>query len=445
MPTEDGQEAELLLRVIERADRVLLKKLSNNDRDWSTNPRKHQGGVYIHAETRDGGFFPPLVPKPRTEIGAREIREIFLRTIWPQFENVEKESKLTHYTSKGQETHLTRLLKEAFSMLPPASFFLMARVRGDGQTRYICLTIASDTEEAQLLVDMFDLEPEFVVGDFEPQAVAAAEREHVLTFSEELVNAWLSGTFEDFSIPYSTIPDPETLARAAQNEFFRLTEYRSLNPFIMDTPGDDLERISRKIELLILKDFERRTAAVRLVRTILGTTPRHISPAGLLSLIVENVHNIDKLMLSLSQTRRARAGRSFELHIERMLSDGEIPFQRQAVLATGKRPDFVLPSLPALDADPDCGAFILSSKTTLRERWKQVEREMGGKRLYLATVDESIPRASIREMASIGIQLVIPERLLRAKETEYDGHENVHTMKSFCERVIRPSLRVWSS
>jgi hypothetical protein len=290
---------------------------------------------------------------------------------------------------------------------------------------------------------MFGLEPDFIVGEFDPREVAAEEREHVLTFSEELVNAWLSGTFEEFAAAHATLPDPRALARAAQDEFFRLTDHVSLDPFTMDVPGDALERISRSLEFAMLKDFQRREVAVRLVRLLLGSTPREISPSGLLTLLVENVHEIDKLMLSASQSRRSRAGLSFEFHIERMLEDGRVPFEKQVVLVTGKRPDFVLPSLAALDAKPDRGGLILSSKTTLRERWKQVEREMGGHRLYLATVDEGISGASIRDMASIGVQLVIPERLLRAKETEYEGHANVITMKSFCENVIRPSLEGW--
>jgi hypothetical protein len=445
MPIEEGQEADLLLGVIERADRVFVKKLSNNDRDWSTNLSKHQGGVYIRAENRDGGFFPPLVSKARNEAGAREIREVFFRTVWPQFENAEKETRLTHYTSKGQETHLTRLPKEAFAILPPASFFIMARTPGDGPPQYVCLTIASDTEEAQLIVDLLGLEPEFIVGEFDPQAIAAAEREHVLTFSEELVNAWISGTFEKFAAAHATFPDAPALARAAQQEFFRITGHTSLNPFLMDFPGNALEQISRHIEFEIMKDFQRREVAVRLVKLLFGSTPRQISSSGLLTLIVENVQTIDKLMLSVSQRRRSRAGLSYELHIERMLFDGRIPFQKQVVVTTGKRPDFVLPSLAALDAHPDRGAFILSSKTTLRERWKQVEREMGGRPLYLATVDEGISGAAIRDMASIGVHLVIPERLLRAKETEYDGHPNVMTMKAFSENIVRPRLPVWRS
>ena len=61
----------------------------------------------------------------------------------------------------------------------------------------------------------------------------------------------------------------------------------------------------------------------------------------------------------------------------------------------------MLPSYAHLK-DPPAGkerGLILSAKTTLRERWKQVEREMHGSELFLGTVDENIPANAIEEMA----------------------------------------------
>jgi len=46
-------------------------------------------------------------------------------------------------------------------------------------------------------------------------------------------------------------------------------------------------------------------------------------------------------------------------------------------------------------------------------------------------------------MASIGVQLVIPESLLGKKETEYSGHKNVMTFGTFCHDVVAPHLEVW--
>ena len=58
--------------------------------------------------------------------------------------------------------------------------------------------------------------------------------------------------------------------------------------------------------------------------------------------------------------------------------------------------------------------LILSAKTTLRECWKQVEREKGARNLYLTTVDENIAGNAIEDMASFGVFLVIPESLKKS-------------------------------
>ena len=127
---QSGTDADLLARLFDRADQVLVKKLSNNDRDWARHKNKHQAGVYIPHEQRDGGFFPALQAKERKEEGA-EIREVYFPTVWPQLADEEKLTRLVHYTSKGQETHMTGLPKEAFAELLPASFLVMGRMPDD--------------------------------------------------------------------------------------------------------------------------------------------------------------------------------------------------------------------------------------------------------------------------------------------------------------------------
>ena len=89
--------------------------------------------------------------------------------------------------------------------------------------------------------------------------------------------------------------------------------------------------------------------------------------------------------------------------------------------------------------------IILSAKTTLRERWKQVEREMGAGQLFLATVDETIAGNAITEMAGMGIHLVVPEKLKKSKETEYDGHKNVLSFRDFFDGEITKRLIGWQN
>lgn len=440
----ETSRALLLERLIDKSSQVLIKKLSNNDRDWADNSGKHQAGVYIPVQQRDSGFFPALEIKPRPE-GGEEIRHIYFDTFWPQVGGKAKPSHLINYRSKGEETHMTRLPKEAFSGLLPASFLIMGKLPGMG-TGYECLTIDSASDEAIFLAEIFDLGPDFKIGIFEPAIVKAQERERVLDFAEQVIAAWLSGEIKAFATEHATMPPPFALAQAAQAEFKKKHGVAALNPFDLPAPGDSLREISRGIEWDLFREYQRRERSVEIVRLIMGDTPSKPSPGDIIRRLVDDYSSLDSILLSASQQRKSRAGYSYEFHIEAMLSGGGIPFEKQVVIEAKKRPDFILPSLKFTRAGTDHAktGLILSAKTTLRERWKQVEREKGDLELYLATVDENIAGNAIEDMASIGVTLVIPEGLRESKDTEYKGHKNVLTFKEFCFDVIQPRMPVWA-
>lgn len=112
----------------------------------------------------------------------------------------------------------------------------------------------------------------------------------------------------------------------------------------------------------------------------------------------------------------------------------------------GRRPDFVLPSLVVLKAEKRKfeEAMVLSAKTTLRERWKQVAMEKFDCALFLATVDDRVSADAINDMSSHGIHLVVPESLKKSKETCYNGKANVITFREFFDEELsskRPSFR----
>jgi hypothetical protein len=442
---QSDADADLLSRVIQRADQVLVKKLSNNDRDWARFSNKHQAGVYIPFAERDSGFFPPLAEKQRDDVNADPVREVYFQTIWPQVGD-DRLSRLVHYTSKGQETHFTRLPKEAFASLLPASFLVMARISGGADITYECLTIDSGSDEAGLLAELFGLEPDFLIGIFEPAALQAHEREHILDFADQVIS-WMAGDIELFARSNASMPGTTELARMARNAFLEQTGLDSINPFAVDSPGDVLREISRRVEWDLFREYQRRERSVELVRLVLGDSPQSFTASDIIRRLVDELPRIDAMMLSASQQRKARAGYSYELHIEAMLTDGGIPFEKQVIVEARKRPDFILPSLEWIDSGrPDASTgLILSAKTTLRERWKQVEREKGSRRLFLTTVDENIAGNAIEDMASFGVHLVIPESLRESKLAEYSGHSNVMGFREFCDTEIGPNLPRWSS
>jgi hypothetical protein len=75
--------------------------------------------------------------------------------------------------------------------------------------------------------------------------------------------------------------------------------------------------------------------------------------------------------------------------------------------------------------------MILSLKTTLRERWKQVAMEKFNCALFLATVDDRVSSAAIDDMSNNGIHLVVPESLKKSKETCYSRKINVITFRDY--------------
>ncbi|WP_421760319.1 type II restriction endonuclease [Devosia sp.] len=442
---QSGPDADLLVALIGKADLVFVKKLSNNDRDWARFANKHQAGVYIPHRERDSGFFPELAEKPLRDPDGHTIRETFFRTFWPQVNEV-RETRLVHYTSKGQETHLTRLPQENFSDLLPASFIVIGRITGKTGHEYECLTIDSGSDEAELLAESFSLDPEFLVQVFDPAAVRGAERDKVFDFADQVIAAWLDGKIASFASGHAAMPTTLQLALKAQGAWLEKTGQPNMDPFALHNPGDVLREISRSIEWELFREYQRRERSVELVRIVFGDTPNNLSPSEIIRALVDEFPRVDALMLSASQQRKSRAGYSYEHHIEAMLLGGNIPFEKQVVIEAKKRPDFILPSLTFLSSKSDSAAtgLILSAKTTLRERWKQVEREMGGKRrLFLSTVDENIAGNAIEDMASLGVHLVIPESLKKSKLAEYEGHCNVLGFREFCESQIKPNLVFW--
>lgn len=424
----------LLSRLLDECEALFVKKLSLNDRDWARLPNKHQAGIYIPPRERDGGFFPPLITKERDDPEADDIREAFFSIDWPEV-GLGKEARLVHYTSKGPETHLTRLPKPAFRDLAPASLVVLGRDRGGA---FRALTLDSEGADCEILSDMLDLPPEFVSGLFTLKEVKHVREEKALTFIEEVVKAYFDGTIAALSIKYGSMPATSELAATARARYMADAGLKSMDPFSIAKPGDAIRAISRGVEYEIFKDLQMRGRAVELVRLVLGDDPKALTPERALRSIIVEFPKIDAMLLSAAQQRKSRAGYSFEHHIEAMMIDGGIPFEKQVVIEAKKRPDFILPSRALYD---DAGraakeALVLSAKTTLRERWKQVGQEMKNCDLYLATVDENIAGNAIEDMASQGIVLVVPEGLKNSDTTEYKKQSSVISFETFFKAEV---------
>ena len=413
------------------SDELFVKKLSRNDTSWADYSGKHQAGFYIPRPIREARFFPELQADNPTK---PHIFHAELAVLWPQTGEVTS-SHMRHYSNKGPETHFTVLPKTLFQGLTPASLLLIGRfAQPVADCNYWIVVLDSVSEEAELLETVLDLESGFHYGRFEPSRFEDASRlarDETQELIERLQSAISTGTLAGLLAEYADIPDPTSIATTARNEWLRTNGFAALDPWAIPNPGDAIMEISRDIEFRHYKRYELRRRAAELVSLLAGS-------GDLVTAVVKRFPEIDRIFLSASQQRKTRAGRSFEHHIAASLKAGRVRFVEQAVTG-GRRPDFVMPDLPALRSRKRAygDALVVAAKTTLRERWKQVTSEKFNCDVLLATVDDRVALASIREMAESGIRLVVPEALKTNDEAHYKGQPNVMSFREFFDNEIR--------
>jgi len=418
---------------IGRSNRILIKKLSRNDRSWADDPKNHQNGFYIPKEIREVGFFPPLSSNNREK---PHILMADVPTFWPATGEF-KASTVRHFSNKGTEMHLTRVPKEEFAGLTPALLIVGGKLRERHyDTHYWFVVIDSSSEEAEMIESAFDLKADFHFGLFEP-VMTLASVDELEDLTKEIEGHLSSGTLSNFIASVARLPPPEIFAARAQQTYLDEYGLERLDPYAIESPGDAIMKISRDIEFSLYKKAELRHRAAEVIRIITS------NERSIVSAIVRGFPELNATFLSASQHRKSRAGRSFEKHIARLLRDGNVGFEEQAVTG-GRRPDFVLPSLSVLKNKTRSidEALVLSAKTTLRERWKQVAMEKFNCDLFLATVDDRVSSEAIDDMQRQNICLVVPESLKTSKESSYVKKSNVITFRDFFDNKIskRPGM-----
>ncbi len=430
----------LIEELLGKCDKIAVKKLKNNDRKWADGPEfGHQNGPYIPLELREGSFFPKL---ENANPDKPHIFECNVQTCWVRTGELKK-SRLVNYSNKGSECHLTRVPKPEFAGISPASWFVVGRQEMSGEQTYYCLVIDSaDIEGSTFVETIFELDSAFEYDIFDADKAFHSEAaSHGIV--EELFQALMSGSLESLMTAYA-FPKTAELAAMAQGEYLKRYRLTDLNPFKMERPGDALMQISRDIEYRLFRQYSARHYSAKLLQMLSGGK----AAPDLKTVVTELVTRFDdiykEVMVSAGQRSKSRAGYSFEQHVQRMLTDGGIPYQEQRFIGN-QRPDFILPSLE-LYREPTRArdeAFILSLKTLLRERWKQVLSENKESDLYLGTVDDGIAGESVEEMNSHGIYLVVPEQLKDSDYTEYKNHDNVITFHDFFNTELCKRRKLW--
>jgi hypothetical protein len=118
--------------------------------------------------------------------------------------------------------------------------------------------------------------------------------------------------------------------------------------------------------------------------------------------------------LTIQNRRKSRAGFSLENHLEWIFRAKKLRFDRGAVTEGKSKPDFLFPGAadyrnPSFPAER---LTMLGSKSTLKDRWRQVLAE--AERIdnkHLLTLEPAISEPQTDEMRSRKLHLVIPKSL----------------------------------
>ena len=122
---------------------------------------------------------------------------------------------------------------------------------------------------------------------------------------------------------------------------------------------------------------------------------------------------------SVLQRRKARAGRSLELHVKEILNEEQfqegVHYEYQPESESGRNPDFLFPTGAAykLQSFPAHKLRMLAVKTTCRDRWRQVLNEADRISVkHLLTLQQGVSEKQFNEMYQAGVRLVVPSPLI---------------------------------
>lgn len=158
-----------------------------------------------------------------------------------------------------------------------------------------------------------------------------------------------------------------------------------------------------------------------------------------------------RLSLSNTQSRRSRAGKSFEAIIYKIYEELGYAYDSQSKVGRklfdsvglGKKVDSILPSIEAFQKRRN-KTIIGTMKTSLRERWQEVAEEIQRTNIpiiHLLTVDDYISKSKAQEMANHNIVIVAYQSVAQSEELK--GMKNIISFEEYLFDEIPNILNYW--
>lgn len=141
---------------------------------------------------------------------------------------------------------------------------------------------------------------------------------------------------------------------------------------------------------------------------------------------------------SILNRRKSRAGKSLEHHLAEIFNGNGLCFDPQVATEGNKKPDFIFPSGDAYHNKdfPVEGLISLASKTTCKDRWRQVLNEadrLKNRPKYLFTLQQGISENQMKEMEAENVVLVVPKEYIRTYPKE--AQKSILSLEKFIRLV----------
>jgi len=151
--------------------------------------------------------------------------------------------------------------------------------------------------------------------------------------------------------------------------------------------------------------------------------------------VFRDIDDFIETAMSILQSRRARAGRSLENHVEFLLRQAGIPYEMRRYVDKTE-PDIIIPDKLSYDDPyfPENKLFMVAVKMTCKDRWRQVTREAPRiKHKHIITMQKGISGRQLDEMARLDVSLIVPEKL--HKEYPREGRDALLTVGTFVKSL----------
>lgn len=240
------------------------------------------------------------------------------------------------------------------------------------------------------------------------------------------------------------MPAPTELAREAQQKILDLSGGSLKDKAYVAKEFDSLLMRLLTMEYDLFREHQRSASVKILTEYLDGAmdgSPGDLHQASNMEAYVESAfEDLDAFFLGLQQSRRSRAGGSFQRHLAFLFDVLDLPYQEQQVI--NGTPDFLLPGADLYRSSP-ADVILITAKRTLRERWRQIIIE-GARtpRYFLATIDDGMSVQAMSEMAQNRVVLVVPQEIIERKP-EYDQAPNVISYTDLYHQFIVPARGRW--